>query len=100
MVFPEVSNLDPNTIESFTVLKDAAAVAPYGVAGANGVILITTKRGKTGCQLLLLIVIWVFKNPTVLPKLPTAYEYASLKNAASVSTGGTPIYSAYDLQKI
>lgn len=36
--------LDPTTIESVTILKDAAAVAPYGIGGANGVILITTKR--------------------------------------------------------
>src|SRR5690606_19136634 len=42
------SKLDPSTIESFTVLKDAAAVAPYGMAGANGVILVTTKKGKSG----------------------------------------------------
>jgi len=42
----DFQNLDPNTIETITVLKDAAAVAPYGVAGANGVLLITTKRGK------------------------------------------------------
>ncbi|HEY4155646.1 MAG TPA: TonB-dependent receptor plug domain-containing protein, partial [Puia sp.] len=44
----DFTQLDPNTIETFTILKDAAAVAPYGVAGANGVILVTTKRGKRG----------------------------------------------------
>lgn len=42
------SQINPNEIESITVLKDAAAIAPYGMAGANGVILITTKRGKSG----------------------------------------------------
>ena len=92
-------NLDPNTIESFTVLKDAAAVAPYGVAGANGVILITTKRGKTGVPTVTYNGYMGFQNATVLPELPTAYEYASLKNAASVSVGGSPLYSAYDLKK-
>lgn len=42
------SDLDPNEIESFTVLKDAASAAVYGMQGANGVILVTTKRGKKG----------------------------------------------------
>ena len=92
-------NLDPNTIESFTVLKDAAAVAPYGVAGANGVILITTKRGKTGMPTVTFNSYMGFQNCTVLPKLPTAYEFASLQNAASVNVGGNPLYSASDLRK-
>jgi TonB-dependent SusC/RagA subfamily outer membrane receptor len=43
-----INQIDPSTIETVTVLKDAAAVAPYGLGGANGVILITTKRGKNG----------------------------------------------------
>lgn len=44
----DLNNLDPNEIESISVLKDASATAVYGVRGANGVILITTKRGKGG----------------------------------------------------
>lgn len=92
-------NLDPNTIESLTVLKDAAAVAPYGVAGANGVILVTTKRGKLGAPTITYNGYIGFQNPTVLPELPTAYEYALLKNAASVNVGGEPLYNAYDLEK-
>lgn len=44
----DINNLDPNEIESISVLKDASATAVYGVRGANGVILITTKRGKVG----------------------------------------------------
>ena len=43
-----LNQLDPSTIESVTILKDAAAVAPYGMGGANGVILITTKKGQEG----------------------------------------------------
>lgn len=80
-------------------MKDAAAVAPYGVAGANGVLLITTKRGKTGVPTVTYNGYMGFQNPTVLPELPTAYEYALLKNAASVSVGGNPLYSAYNLRK-
>ncbi|WP_431198603.1 carboxypeptidase-like regulatory domain-containing protein [Mucilaginibacter sp. P25] len=47
----DFSRLDPNTIETFSVLKDAAAVAPYGVAGANGVILVTTKKANRANRL-------------------------------------------------
>jgi len=92
-------NLDPNTVETITVLKDAAAVAPYGVAGANGVILVTTKRGKSGVPTITYNGYIGFQNPTVLPELPNAFEYATLKNAASVNVGGQPLYDAYDLEK-
>lgn len=44
----DINQIDPNEIESISVLKDASATAVYGVRGANGVILITTKRGKSG----------------------------------------------------
>jgi TonB-linked SusC/RagA family outer membrane protein len=92
-------NLDPSTIENITVLKDAAAVAPFGIAGANGVILITTKRGKTGMPTITYNSFMGVQNPTVLPELPTAYEYATLKNAASVNVGGKPLYTDPELQK-
>src|SRR5699024_10212181 len=44
----DMSTIDPSTIESITVLKDAAAVAPYGIGGANGVVLVETKGGQSG----------------------------------------------------
>ena len=49
------NNLDPNEIENITILKDASATAVYGVRGANGVILITTKRGAKGLLLLVFL---------------------------------------------
>lgn len=79
--------LDPNTIESFTVLKDAAAVAPYGVAGANGVILVTTKRGKSGAPSLTYNAYIGFQNPTNHQQLVTSYQFALLKNQAAVNDG-------------
>jgi TonB-linked SusC/RagA family outer membrane protein len=91
--------LDPNTIESFSILKDAAAVAPYGVAGANGVILVTTKKGKTGAPSLTYNG-WVgFQNPMVLPKFVNSYQYATLRNAAAVNEGLDEPYSPEELQK-
>lgn len=95
----DFQNLDPNTIETITVLKDAAAVAPYGVAGANGVLLITTKRGKTGAPTLTYNGYIGFQNPTIMPDYVNAYQYATLRNAASVNEGLPVRFSDYALQK-
>src|SRR5690606_10207874 len=62
------SQFDPNSIASFTVLKDAAAVAPYGMAGANGVILVTTKRGESGRSTISYNAYYGLQNPTFLPE--------------------------------
>ncbi len=91
--------LDPNSIESFSVLKDAAAVAPYGVAGANGVILVTTKKGKTGTPTLTYNGYVGFQNPVVLPDYVNSYEYATLRNAAAVNEGLPKPYTDAELQK-
>jgi TonB-linked SusC/RagA family outer membrane protein len=93
------SNLDPNSVASITILKDAAAVAPYGMAGANGVILITTKRGKAGTSSLSYNGYVGYQNPTKLTEFVNAYEYATMRNAANANVGLGPVYSAYDLQK-
>ncbi len=92
-------NLDPNSIATITILKDAAAVAPYGVAGANGVILVTTKRGRTGAPTLTYNGYVGVQNPTVLPEYPSSYEYALLVNAASKNAGLPARYSEYAIQK-
>jgi TonB-linked SusC/RagA family outer membrane protein len=80
-----VSNLnqiDPSTIESVTVLKDAAAVAPYGMAGANGVILITTKSGDEGLPTLTFNTYYGWQRPTYYPHLLNAVDYMKLRNEA------------------
>src|SRR5690606_21704925 len=92
-------NLDPNSIETITVLKDAAAVAPYGVAGANGVILVTTKGGKSGAAVINYNGYVGFQNPTYLPDLVNGYEYALLKNLAAESDGLLKPWSDDALQK-
>lgn len=91
--------LDPNSIESFSVLKDAAAVAPYGVAGANGVILVTTKKGKMGVPTLSYNGYVGFQNPVTLPDYVNSYQYATLRNAAAVNEGLPKPYSDAELQK-
>ncbi len=75
-----ISQIDPNSIESVTILKDAAAVAPYGIGGANGVILITTKKGQTGRPVVRLSTSYGFQNPTFVPDMLNARDYMSLQN--------------------
>ncbi|WP_229311542.1 SusC/RagA family TonB-linked outer membrane protein [Larkinella rosea] len=75
--------INPADIESISVLKDAAA-AIYGSRAANGVILVTTKRGKTGKPELSYSFNQGFSQPTVIPKMATAAEYAQLNNEINV----------------
>lgn len=93
------NQLDPNSIASLTILKDAAAVAPYGMAGANGVILITTKRGKTGAPSLDYNGYVGWQNPTRLTKFVNAFEYATMRNAANANVGSPAVFTEEELQK-
>lgn len=67
-------------IESFSILKDASASAMYGVRGANGVIVITTKRGKIGAPQVSFHVEHSINQPTQLPKFLNAPDYMTLLN--------------------
>ncbi|SHE88140.1 TonB-linked outer membrane protein, SusC/RagA family [Pedobacter caeni] len=76
----EIDKLDPNSIETISVLKDASA-AVYGARGANGVVLITTKRGKTNGKVSLNYSgNYGFQQSTQLPKFLDSYNYALLNN--------------------
>ncbi|MCE4566715.1 TonB-dependent receptor [Maribellus sp. CM-23] len=89
----DFSTLDPNSIESITVLKDGAAVAPYGIGGANGVVLVTTKKGKKGKPTITYDGYYGIQNYTALPEYVNSYEYALLKNAANQNVGLPPLYN-------
>ncbi|MDN3581614.1 SusC/RagA family TonB-linked outer membrane protein [Mucilaginibacter flavus] len=97
-----LERLDPNDIESMSVLKDASA-AIYGNRAANGVILITTKRGKTGKPTINYSFNQGFSSPTRLPKMADAATYAQIMNEISLDsnpTGGSnQSYSADQIQK-
>lgn len=97
-VIRSFSNLDPNSIESMTVLKDAAAVAPYGMAGANGVILVTTKRGNKGKPTLSYNGYVAYQNPTTLVDMVNAYDYVRLRNIADINSGQSPSFSAEEVE--
>ncbi|WP_132053413.1 SusC/RagA family TonB-linked outer membrane protein [Pseudocnuella soli] len=90
-----INEVDPNNIESVSVLKDAAAVAPFGLGGANGVILITTKRGTVGAPSISFGGYYGYQEPTYLPKMLSAQDYMRLKNEAYYTenpTGTNPTY--------
>lgn len=93
----DFSQMDPNEIETVTLLKDPASAAVFGVRAANGVILITTKRGKAGKSSLSFSVTTDWQKPTVLPKYMDAYNYAKLLNEGSINSGVTAPYSQADL---
>lgn len=97
-----LERLDPADIESFTVLKDASA-AIYGTQAANGVILITTKRGKIGKPTITLNLNAGYNQPTVIPEMADAVTYATMLNEiayySNPSGGRNQQFSADDLQK-
>ena len=81
------SQLDPNEIADITVLKDASATAVFGVRGANGVILVTTKRGEEGKVKISLSTSYAVQVPTRIPEFAGSYDYASIYNQASLESG-------------
>jgi TonB-linked SusC/RagA family outer membrane protein len=78
----DLSALDPNEIESVTILKDASATALYGVKGANGVIIIKTRRGVEGKPRINMSVQSSIQSATRIPKYLDSYHYALLANEA------------------
>ncbi|AYD49454.1 TonB-dependent receptor [Arachidicoccus soli] len=88
-----LDNYDPEDIKSFTILKDASATAVYGSLGANGVILITTKRGSSGKSKIMAQYLQGITQFTKTPELANAGEYMNLKNEAELASGYAPSYS-------
>lgn len=78
------NNLDPSEVESITVLKDASA-AVYGARAANGVILVTTKKGKLGAPRISYNGTFGFTDAVSHPKMLSAYEYGRLYNAVAAA---------------
>ncbi|QTD39113.1 TonB-dependent receptor [Polaribacter batillariae] len=94
----DLNNINSNDIESISVLKDAAAAAIYGMRAANGVVLITTKRGK-GKTKLNVNVYSALQQPTRMPNFLDSYNYATLLNEANTNDGVPVGYSDEDLRK-
>ncbi|MXN93290.1 SusC/RagA family TonB-linked outer membrane protein [Flavobacterium sp. Sd200] len=93
-----LSRLSAQEIESITVLKDASA-AIYGSRAANGVILVTTKKGKKGSKTTVNYSFdQGFSSPTRLPDMADAATYATIRNEIASYNGALPIYSQEDIE--
>lgn len=86
-------------IESFTVLKDASATAVFGARGANGVILITTRKGVVGKPRISLRSEYATQTFLRVPDYIDGYQYALLMNEGLSNTGGVPRWTAEQLEK-
>lgn len=95
----EFSQIDPNEVESITVLKDASATAVFGVRGANGVILITTKRGAEGKAKISFSTSAGVNLRTKQLEFANSYQYASYYNDLQVNDGGVPTFTEEQLIK-
>lgn len=85
-----LSSLNMADVERLDVLKDASATAIYGSRGANGVVMITTKRGTEGKGKLAVSANYSFQNATNVPSLLNAAQYAELSNDMMVNSGRNP----------
>lgn len=97
------NSLSPADIESISVLKDASASSIYGARGANGVIVVTTKKGKAGTLSVVYNNYFGFQTVTVVPEYLDAVNFALLRNERDLNTNGptAPIrYSAADIQAL
>lgn len=94
----DFSQIDANDIESISILKDASA-SVYGFKGANGVILVTTKKGEISRPKINYTGYFGLQSITRYPDLLNGYEYAMLQNEAQQNVGITAPYSAEDLDR-
>ena len=85
----DFSQIDPNEIENFSILKDAASTAVFGVRGANGVILITTKRGQEGRPSISVSTNTGLQQPSTMVSQVGSYEYARYWNMKMQNDGET-----------
>lgn len=85
-----MKDIEPDEIESLTVLKDASATAVYGAEGANGVVLITSKRGVVQKPRLSVRAEFGFISPTRLPDVVGSYDWATLYNESAWNDAGNP----------
>lgn len=93
------SNVDPEDIESFSILKDASATAVYGVRGANGVIIINTKSGLKGRPKFSVRYTEGLTKPTKITDFADGATYMEMSNEASLTRGGGKLYSQEIIDK-
>jgi TonB-linked SusC/RagA family outer membrane protein len=95
-----LSTVEPSDIESISVLKDAASAAIYGSRAANGVILITTKRGPAAGVTVNYSNYIGWQNKLGFPKRASKEDWMMLENEAQINAGGSPIFSEEYIQNV
>ena len=96
----DMNSLNPNDIESVSVLKDAASASIYGSRAAFGVIMITTKSGKAGKVKVNYSGDLRFNTATQLPDMANSLNWATLFNAANINAGGSAIFNDETMDRI
>ncbi len=94
----DINEINVEDVESFSVLKDASTTAIYGSRGANGVVLIKTKRGKEGKVEINAKVEGFYSKLTKLPNFADGYTYASMANEAKLTRNQEPLFSLTELE--
>lgn len=94
-----LANLNPSDIEQISVLKDASSTAIYGSRASNGVILVTTKKGKEGKMEIAYDFMYGIQQPTSLPNIADSWIYAELYNEAAVNSGRNTKFTAEDIAR-
>lgn len=92
MITSDITNINSADIESISVLKDASAQAIYGSRAGNGVVLVTTKKGKMGKMKIGFDVYSGFRSPTSKVKMADGKAYAQYTNEANIRGGGSAIF--------
>ncbi|MFT3948800.1 MAG: TonB-dependent receptor [Agriterribacter sp.] len=91
--YEQLAQINVNEIESISVLKDASTTAVFGIKGANGVLIVKTRRGATGAPQVNVRVEGGYNSPTRVPKFLNAYQSATLVNEAYKNDGLQPQFS-------
>lgn len=96
--YEQLSQINVNEIESITILKDASTTAIYGIKGANGVLVVTTRRGEDGKPKINVRLESGMQTPVRKPKFLNSYRTALLVNEAYANDGLQPMFTDEDLE--
>ncbi|MGX5819624.1 SusC/RagA family TonB-linked outer membrane protein [Chitinophaga lutea] len=94
----DLGQLDPNEIESVSILKDASSTALYGIQGANGIVLVTTRRGQDGPPNVQVNLQNAMQQPTAFPRFLDSYRSGLLQNEAAKNDGMQPVWTEQELE--
>lgn len=95
--YEQLSQINVNEIENISILKDASTTALFGIKGANGVLVVTTRRGGSGKPKVNVRLESGLQTPVRVPKFLNAYETATLRNEALKNDGRPPQFTQEDL---